>query len=131
MPETKDKALLKVLSKAYDPETMRGIIASLDFLVSGRLHAAISGLSQCVPTVIVDYGFPPKGHKLLGIAKLMGVEDLFCDPNDKEKLLAVIAGAWQERAAIRRRIEKNLVGVKKQAELNFSILKDLSEKSVK
>ena len=131
MPETKDKALLKVLSKAYDPETMRGIIASLDFLVSGRLHAAISGLSQCVPTVIVDYGFPPKGHKLLGIAKLMGIEDLFCDPNDKEKLLAVIAGGWQERAALRRRIEKNLVGVKKQAELNFSILKDLSEKSVK
>ncbi len=130
MPETKDKARLKLLSKAYDPESMRGIIASLDFLVSGRLHAAISGLSQCVPTVIVDYGFPPKGHKLLGIAKLMGVEDLFCDPNDKEKLLSVVSGAWRERGAIRKRIEHNLVGVKKKAELNFSILKDLAEKSV-
>lgn len=130
MPESADKALLKVLSKAYDPETMRGILAGLDFLVSGRLHAAISGLSQGVPTVIVDYGFPPKGHKLLGIAKLMGIADLFCDPNDKEKLLAVISDAWQERAAIRRRIEHNLVGVKKKAELNFTLLKELAEKSV-
>jgi len=131
MPDSKDKALLKLLTKAYAPETMRGIIASLDFLVSGRLHAAISGLSQCVPTVIVDYGFPPRGHKLLGIAKLMGIEDLFCDPNDKARLLEVISNAWKERAVIQNRIAKNLVDVKKKAELNFTILKDIAEKSVK
>ena len=52
----------------------------LSMLVSGRIHGAVAALSQSVPTVIIDYGHEPKAHKLIGFAKVVGVQDFVADP---------------------------------------------------
>ncbi|MDO9475475.1 MAG: polysaccharide pyruvyl transferase family protein, partial [Pseudohongiella sp.] len=53
-----------VLDGIYTPHETKAIIGSFDMLVSGRIHAAVAGISQHVPTVIIDYGHEPKAHKL-------------------------------------------------------------------
>lgn len=58
----------KVLSfdGVYSAWDTKAIISSFDMLVSGRIHGAVAGLSQYVPTVVIDYGHGPKAHKLRG-----------------------------------------------------------------
>ena len=119
---------LRIIRGTYKPEEMRKIIGSLDFLVSGRLHAAISGLSQGVPTVIIDYGFEPRGHKLLGVSKLMDIEDLFCDPNIQGDMLEKIKKGWQNKSIYKEKINTQIIEVKLLAKKNFDILKLFLEK---
>ncbi|MFT3885240.1 MAG: polysaccharide pyruvyl transferase family protein [Flavobacteriales bacterium] len=64
------------LDGVYDAWTTKALIGRFDMLVSGRIHAAVAGLSQHVPTVIIDYGHEPKAHKLLGFATVASVSDL-------------------------------------------------------
>ncbi len=121
---------LKMVKNIYNPETIRKIIGDFDFLISGRLHAAISGLSQNVPTVIIDYGFEPKGHKLLGIAELFGIEEYFCDPNDPDEMYRKIYKAWENRNLLKETISKNLIHAKELALLNFKIVNQVLEKQI-
>lgn len=113
------------IKKVYDPETIRQIIGEMDFLISGRLHAALSGLSQNIPTVILDYGFNPKGHKLLGIAELYKIERYFCDPSNPNEMYEKISLAWENRNLIKSTIMENNKIVKKLAIHNFELIYDL------
>ncbi len=62
------------------PGQTKAMISGLDFLASGRVHAAVAGLSQCIPTAIIDYGHEPRAHKLRGFARVAGMEDCVVDP---------------------------------------------------
>lgn len=118
-----NKDNLIIVRGVYKPEEMRKIIGGLDFLVSGRLHAAISGLSQGVPTVIIDYGFEPRGHKLLGVSRLMAIEDFFSDPNIQGDMLEKVKKGWQNKSLYKEKITAQLIKVKLLARMNFDILK--------
>ena len=66
----------------YSPEVTKGIISHFDILVSGRMHGAVAGLSQYIPTLILDYGHEPKAHKLRGFAEMCNIQDYIVDPNN-------------------------------------------------
>ena len=48
------------LDDVYDAWTTKAIIGHFDMLVGGRVHSTVASTSQCVPTVIIDYGHEPK-----------------------------------------------------------------------
>ena len=79
-----------LLNGIYSPSQMKAVIGQFDMVVSGRLHGAVAGLSQYVPTVIIDYGHEPKAHKLKGFAAQVGISHLVADPTDPEDLIAKI-----------------------------------------
>jgi len=113
------------LDGIYDTWTTKAIIRRFDMLVSGRVHAAVAGLSQCVPTVVIDYGHEPKAHKLRGFAKAAGMEHLVANPEAPEDLIQKITTCWNNRAEIKNTLEKNIPEVKKQARQNFELLKEI------
>lgn len=76
-----------LLDGIYSPEITKGIIKNFDVLISGRVHGAVGGLSQAVPTMIIDYGHEPKAHKLIGFAKMADIEEYIANPNDVESLI--------------------------------------------
>src|SRR5690606_22993595 len=82
------------LDGVYDTWTTKAIIRRFDMLVSGRVHAAVAGLSQCVPTVIIDYGHEPKAHKLRGFARVAGMEHLVANPEEPADLIMKITTCW-------------------------------------
>lgn len=109
----------------YNPKITKGIIANFDMLISGRVHAAVAGLSQNVPTVIIDYGHEPKAHKLRGFAKVADVEEYVANPADIKSMLEIAEKCWRERDNIVRKLASRNIQIKELIHQNFDLLKDL------
>lgn len=109
------------LNGVYDTWQTKAIIGSFDMLVSGRVHAAVSGLSQQVPTVIIDYGHEPKAHKLLGFATVAGAEEYVADPANLVDLKGKVTSCWQNRADIIAMLNERIPQVHAQARQSFTL----------
>lgn len=113
------------LDGIYDTWETKAIVGSFDMLVSGRVHAAVAGLSQNVPTVIIDYGHEPKAHKLVGFATVAGAQEYVADPSNGDDLKNKIELCWNNLAQYKEFLHSKIPEVKLTAKQNFSKLKDL------
>lgn len=113
------------LDGVYDAWETKAILGSFDMLVSGRVHGAVGGLSQCVPTVIIDYGHEPKAHKIMGFSTVAGVEEYVSDPAINKDIISKIKKCWDNRVQYRKFLEQKIPEVKKLAENNFKLLQKL------
>jgi len=113
------------LDGIYDAWQTKAIVGSFDMLVSGRVHAAVAGLSQSVPTVIIDYGHEPKAHKLEGFASVASVSDFVANPACLESLIEKIQLCWFDLENYRCSLDIEIPKVKELARRNFSMLKEL------
>ena len=109
----------------YNPKITKGIIANFDMLISGRVHAAVAGLSQNVPTIIIDYGHEPKAHKLRGFAKVAEIEEYVANPADVKGMLEITEKCWRERDNIVHKLASRNIQIKELIHQNFDLLKDL------
>lgn len=114
------------LDGLYDTWETKAIVGSFDMLVSGRVHAAVAGLSQHVPTVIIDYGHEPRAHKLRGFAAVAGVENYVVDPSLKGELKNRVMMCWERISSYRDHLQQHMPVVRKQAKTNFDLLKSLN-----
>lgn len=114
------------LDGVYDAWTTKGIISKFDMLVSGRIHAAVAGFSQNIPTVVIDYGHEPKAHKLAGFATVVGQENYVCDPSKESELINIINDCWKNKDLVKRDLEKRMFNVKELAKENFRLIKAYS-----
>ena len=94
-----------LLQGVYPPPLMKAILGRFDMLVTGRVHAAVGALSQCVPTVVIDYGHEPVAHKLRGFADLFGVADAVVSPHDVEAMVRGVTATFRARERIRARLQ--------------------------
>lgn len=113
------------LDDVYDAWTTKAIIGHFDMLVGGRVHSTVASMSQCVPTVIIDYGHEPKAHKLTGFAKVASMDEYVANPSKKYDLINKIDKCWNERAIIKSKLEDIIPIVKKKASQNFDLLPGL------
>lgn len=113
------------LDGVYNTWQTKAIIGTFDMLVSGRVHAAVAGLSQSVPTVIIDYGHEPKAHKLMGFATVVGVTEYVADPANGNDLSDKIETCWAHRKDIRAFLERRMPEVKELARQNFTRLSSI------
>ncbi len=113
------------LDGVYSAWETKAIIGTFDMLVSGRVHAAVAGLSQYVPTVIIDYGHEPKAHKLKGFANIAGVQNYVVDPLSSEMLIECIASCWKNRSSYIDYLKSHMPTVRKQARTHFDLLRTL------
>lgn len=114
-----------VLDGVYDTWKTKAIISNFDMLVSGRVHAAVAGFSQCVPTVVIDYGHEPKAHKLLGFATVAGQEKYVSNPAKESDLINKIKDCWENRDSVKKDLEERIPVVKEHARENFKLVKRL------
>lgn len=116
-----------VVEQVLDAWQTKAIISQFDVLVSGRIHGAVAGLSQCVPTVVIDYGHEPKAHKLRGFAIESGVEQFVADPAIKGDLIEKIQICWEKKDFLRQELKQQIPLVRKKSEENFLALKRIIE----
>lgn len=107
----------------YDAWATKAIISCFDMLVSGRVHAAVAGFSQCVPTVVIDYGHEPKAHKLLGFATVAGQKNYVSNPAIKSDLILKIKDCWKNKELIKEKLKLDMPLVKEKARENFKLIK--------
>lgn len=115
----------EMIERVNDTWETKAIIKNFDLLVSGRIHGAVAGLSQLVPTVIIDYGHPPKAHKLKGFAIEAGAEDFIADPVLKNNIIDKIDVAWKNLDAYKDKLAKQIPIAQEKARRNFELLKTL------
>jgi len=115
------------LKDVYTAAESKAIISSFDILVSGRIHGAVQGLSQNIPTAIIDYGHEPKAHKLKGFAKLYDIEQFVCDPIKSENMISIVDNLISSKDIIRQHLEDHNPIVKEKALLTFKLLQELSQ----
>lgn len=113
------------LDGVYDAWTTKAIIGKFDMLISGRVHAAVAGMSQFVPTVIIDYGHEPKAHKLKGFSNEAGMLSMVADPDSRDDISQKIRDCWNRLEKIRDDLKMNIPKVQEKSKRNFSLLKDL------
>jgi colanic acid/amylovoran biosynthesis protein len=114
---------LYLLEDVLLPGQIKSVIGSLDFLVSGRVHAAVAGLSQGIPTAIIDYGHEPKAHKLRGFARAVKMEDCVLDPLNKPAKR--VEELFANRACIASQLASNLPETREMAKRNFNLINNL------
>lgn len=120
--EMHDRVLL--LDTILDARRSKALIGNFDLLVSGRLHAAIAGISQCVPTIVLDYGHEPKAHKLRGFLRLINHERFLCDPNDLNGMKKLATQLWDNQDEVRKEIKSEVEKVRVRAMRNFKEIKN-------
>jgi len=116
---------LLTLDGLYDAAQTKAIIRQFDMLVSGRIHAAVAGLTQKVPTVLIDYGHEPRAHKLRGFAAILGIEKYLADPANKEDLIGKIGACWNNREFLRQYLKNRIPEVKELSRENFNLLRQV------
>lgn len=110
------------LDGIYDTWTTKAIISNFDMLVSGRVHAAVAGLSQNIPTVLIDYGHEPRAHKIQGFAKVAGAENYIADPSIERELIDKINLCWKNRTQYTEQLDKQNLKVKQLVHENFDLM---------
>jgi colanic acid/amylovoran biosynthesis protein len=121
--DIKDNVFL--LNGIYTPAETKAIIHHFDILVSGRVHGAIAGLSQSIPTVIIDYGHEPKAHKLKGFAQILEMEEFVADPASSDDMIQKIKKCWVNKENITSVLKEKNLEVLKLAKKNFELLKGI------
>ena len=114
-----------LVSDVMAPKEIKAFIGNLDMLISGRIHGAVAGLSQSVPTVILDYGHEPKAHKLKGFAEIAGVEEYVADPTNKNDMFNKVENCYASITLIRSHLDKRMKIIKQMVNESFDILKDV------
>lgn len=125
-PRLKDNIYL--FNDIYTPAETKAIIGQFDMLISGRVHAAVAGLSQSVPTVIIDYGHEPKAHKLRGFAKVANVENYIVDPHLNDELITISEYVFEHRSFIHAKLQERNKEIRKLIEKNFDLLISIVKK---
>lgn len=123
--QTKNADNFFLLDGIYLPEVTKGMIGKFDILISGRMHGAVAGLSQAIPTMIIDYGHEPKAHKLIGFAEMADIKAYIANPNDGQELLCIAESLIENRDKIHNHLNERMKFLKSNAQKQFELLSDL------
>lgn len=117
-----------LLEGPYLPNVTKKIIGRFDMMVTGRVHASVAAISQCIPTVFLNYesNFIPS-TKMYGFADLAGVGELVCEPGDTEKIKDTIDYCYKNRIQIKEKLNRRIPEVKQKAHEAFDEMKLLVE----
>lgn len=120
--KVKNKDRVLCITNEYQPEELRGLIGQCDLFIGARMHANISALAMCVPTIAISYS-----HKTPGIMKMVGMENMHLDFRNMsfEQLISKTDEAWRDRGEIRKKLEFDVPILKEQALLSGNLVKEL------
>jgi colanic acid/amylovoran biosynthesis protein len=114
-----------LVTDVLDTWQTKALVGEFDMLVSGRIHGAVAGLSQSVPTVIIDYGHEPKAHKLRGFAIEAGVEHCIANPVQNGHIISKIEDVFYNLDIHKERLDVKIPLTKQKALKNFKLLSNL------
>lgn len=119
-----DMNYLWKVDNIYYPWEMHTLIGNLDMLISGRVHGAVAGLGQSIPTLAFDYKNGPLAHKMFGFFKVIGMEDYVIPRNDFD-FIKYFNKVYNNLDEISNQLSHNLIYVKENVDKGFIKLKEL------
>jgi colanic acid/amylovoran biosynthesis protein len=114
-----------LINQIMDPWTTKGFIKQFDMLISGRIHGAVAGFSQSIPTAVIDYGHEPYAHKIAGFLKVVEADHCLLNPGNPEQMLNRVSYFLDNLENEKMRLEERINHVKELAEDSFRDLKNI------
>lgn len=104
---------LHIINMDLTPSQLKACYGLMDLFVASRLHSGIFSLGMRVPTLFVGYL-----HKTLGILKAleMAEQNINLEEVTSELLLKKITQLWDNRSAISKKIESQMLSIEKELE---------------
>ncbi|MBE5943485.1 MAG: polysaccharide pyruvyl transferase family protein [Lachnospiraceae bacterium] len=123
-PQFKEQVCL--VDEPLLPADIKSLISKMDILITGRVHASVAAVSQCVPTIFIEYdGRVIYSDKMSGFSSIVNMEKYVCKPENaaaiKEKVGICLNNLIIEREALKEAVEK----VKTQAVNIFEEIKNV------
>lgn len=114
--KVKNENDLLIINNPYIPKVLKGIIGHFDMFITGRLHASVAAISQTVPTVFIMHGKEfIRSTKIIGFARLAGVEEFVCEPYDAEDMVSKIDACWGNRVEVRNKLRVTIPVVQEKS----------------
>jgi colanic acid/amylovoran biosynthesis protein len=123
-----DMKYLWKVDSLYQPWEMHTLIGQLDMLISGRVHGAVAGLEQGVPTLAFDYKNGPLAHKMYGFFEVIGMQD-YVIPRDDIDFIKYFNRLYNNLDEVRACLNTNYAVVKDKVEKSFLKMKELMEEA--
>jgi colanic acid/amylovoran biosynthesis protein len=117
---------VKVLSLSHSAEEIRAIVGRLDVMIAERMHAAIAGLAQNIPTFGIGYSLKAKG--ILGdIYGFDNIEDYLISVKELsgKALQDRINNLIDNRNKVTQHLSKVIPSIKQKAKRNFTLTMDV------
>lgn len=120
--QSKNKDKIRLITKEYTAEQLKGIIGNLDLLIGERLHSIIAAITMNVPVIAVTYPSP----RMLGIARMMHIEEWVFNVEELslDAYLSRINEIWPLRNEIKQDFAITVPSIKKQALTNGEMIKN-------
>jgi colanic acid/amylovoran biosynthesis protein len=121
-----------VVGLTHSAEEIVAIVSRLDVMIAERMHAAIAGLSQNVPTFVIGYSIKAEGilGDILGFDSLkdylLPVKKL-----DNARLKERIKNLYDRRKETATFLSKKMPSFKEKARRNFTLIMSLLEQQQK
>ena len=126
-----NKHMVKLITKEYSAEELKGLLGQLDLLISCRCHAAIGALSMGTPTLVLSHPLDRRIYNIVGkMVKqekwIYNVENL-----NPDELFALASNLLQACGEIREVLPSIVDSVKEKALLNGKLLRALLDSRLK
>jgi polysaccharide pyruvyl transferase WcaK-like protein len=116
---------ISLIERYASPAALLEHFKGFDFFVAMRFHSAVFAMLTGVPLVAIDYD--SRGGKTTGLMEAMGLSEFVLNIADAtpERLWTLVETGLSQRAAIARRIAKNLPALRDRERANGSTLREL------
>ena len=110
----------------YQPWEIHRFIGGLDKLISGKLHGAVAGMEQYIPTLPIDFQNGPISHKMQGMFTMINVQQ-YIVPRGEKKLIPYYKKVCEEADMIRATLKESIPKMQAMAIDAFDMLPKLCE----
>jgi len=107
----------------YQPWVVHSFIGSLKKLVSGKMHGAVAGMEQLVPTLPIDFQNGPVAHKIQGMFAMVDMLD-YIVPRGERDFVSYYKKLSLNEEKIRETLAAKLPKVQSMAIEAFDMLKN-------
>lgn len=98
------------------PFDLKALIGKFDILFTGRVHASVAGISQCIPTVFMEYDRRViYSDKMKGFSAQVGMEEYVCNPEDEESIMIKTNECIMNREEIKKHLTFAIPEIKREA----------------
>ncbi|MBW7869219.1 MAG: polysaccharide pyruvyl transferase family protein [Brumimicrobium sp.] len=115
---------IKLVEEILSPWHTKGLIGQFDVLISGRIHGAVAGFSQSIPTIVIDYGHEPIAHKTKGFVNIVGTTNFFVHPSNLSSMIKSVDNCFTGLENERGRLNEIMPKVKGTVNISFQDLKN-------
>lgn len=117
------KERIKIITKEYDPQELKGLLGSFDAFIGERTHAVINAMSMCVPSINISF----EDDQRIDIFRMMGQEEYICyvETLNLDHLTSKLCSILSQKHIIRSNLRSEIEVAKDKSAHNGILLKKI------